>query len=202
VVNKISILAVIPVLIAMTAVWGHASDLLPDGSFDAGVSGWHLVGRGAIAHAAEGATAPGSLHIEGGLAGNSTQAIAGFCLVSLPPGQDLQFAFKVKIVAGTPTFCRFALFESERSDCLWLSLGAERRRTFFFASWNPLVQGHLLTGGATRSVEVRLHCGTAAGETGPLEVLFDDVHVITSSGLIFADDLESGNTARWSNTVP
>jgi len=186
----------------MMAASGHASDLLPDGGFDAGIGGWHLVGRGSIAHAAEGATAPGSLHIEGGLAGNSTQAIAGYCLASLPPDQDLQFAFKVKVVGGTAAFCRLALFESERSDCLWLALGAERRRTFFFVSWNPLVQGHLLTGGATRSVEVRLHCGTAAGETGPLEVLFDDVDITTSSGLIFADDLESGNTARWSRTVP
>jgi hypothetical protein len=195
-------LAVIPVLIAMTAVWGHASDLLPDGGFDAGVSGWHLVGRGSIAHAAEGATAPGSLHIEGGLAGNSTQAIAGYCLASLPPDQNLQVAFKVKIVGGTAAFCRLALFESKRSDCLWLTLSAETRRTIFLPGWNPLVRRNVLTGGATRSVEVRLHCRTATGETGPLEVLFDDVDITTSSGLIFADDLESGNTARWSNTVP
>jgi len=186
----------------MIAGWGHASDLLPDGGFDAGIGGWHLVGRGMIAHGADGATTPGSLHIEGGLAGNSTQAIVGYCLASLPPDQDLEFAFKAKIVSGTPAFCRLALFESERSNCLWLELGAEARRTLFLADWNSMIHWHLLTSGATRSVEVRLHCGTAEGETGPLEVLFDDVDITTSSGLIFADDLESGNTARWSNTVP
>ncbi len=181
----------------------YASDLLPDGGFDSGVAGWHLVGRGSLAHApAEGAGAPGSLRIGGGLAGNRTQAIAGYCLASLPPGLEIQIAFKVKIVAGTPAFCRLALFESDRLDCRWISLGGEIRRLTFSTGWDSSPQGDIVTGIGTRSVEVRLHCGNAAGDTGPLEMLFDDVQVSSPAGLIFADGFELGSTERWSTTVP
>ena len=180
-----------------------ASDVLPDGGFDGGISGWHLVGRGSTSHVTdEGANAPGSMRVTGGLAGNRTQGIAGFCLDSLSPGQNLQFAFKVKVEAGSPAFCRLALFESNRSDCRWLSLGAQSRRTFFYSGWLQSPAAHLLMAGSTLSVEVRLHCANAAGDTGPLEVLFDDVTLIETSGSAFADGFETGTTERWSDTNP
>ena len=200
---RISKSIIIPILIAGTSVSAQGSDLLPDGGFDLGIAGWHLVGRGSLAHApAEGAGAPGSLRIVGGLAGDRSQAIAGYCLASLPPGLEIQFAFNAKIVTGTPAFCRLALFESDRSDCRWISLGSEVRRTWFSTGWNSSSQGNAVTGIGTRSIEVRLHCGNADGDNGPLEVLFDDVQVTSPAGLIFADDFELGSTERWSATVP
>jgi hypothetical protein len=196
---------VIPILIAAAtaAVDGHAQNLVPDGTFDSGIAGWHLVGRGTLAHATgEGSPTPGSLEVVGGLAGNRTQAIAGYCIASLPLSQDLQFSVRVSPVAGTPAYCRIALFESQYSDCRWIALGGERLRYSFYIGWTQLPSAHLVTGATTRSVEVRLHCATAEGATGPLKVLFDSVSVVTTSGLIFADDFESGSTARWSNAVP
>jgi hypothetical protein len=200
---RFSISILIPFLITISTSGAGATDLVADGGFNAGVAGWRLVGRGSLSWSAgEGSIAPGSLHLEGGLAGGRTQAIAGYCVASLPPLQDLSFSVRVKPVIGTPSYCRIALFESERSDCRWIGLGAERRRTSFYIGWTQLPQAQLVTGAATRSVEVRLHCATAEGATGPLEVLFDDVSVATASGLIFADDFESHDTSRWSSTVP
>ncbi len=196
---------VIPILIAAAAAAadGHAQDLVPDGTFDSGIADWHLVGRGTLAHAAgEGSTTPGSLDVVGGLAGSRTQAIAGYCIASLPASQELQFSVRLKPVAGTPAYCRIALFESQHSDCRWIALGGEQLRYSLYIGWTQLPQAHLVTGATTRSVEVRLHCATAVGDTGPLEVLFDDVSIVTTSGLIFADDFESASTARWSNAVP
>ena len=204
-VNTFSKSIVIPVLIAAAAAAANveAQGLVPNGTFDSGIAGWHLVGRGALAHdAGEGSPTPGALNVVGGLAGNRTQAIAGYCIASLPPGQDLLFSVRVKPVAGTPAYCRIALFESQNSDCRWIALGGQGLRYSLFIGWTQLPQAHLVTGASTRSVEVRLHCATADGATGPLEVLFDDVSVVTASGLIFADDFESASTARWSNAVP
>jgi hypothetical protein len=200
---RFSISIFIPILILVATAGVGATDLVADGGFDTGVTGWRLVGRGSLSWSAgEGSIAPGSLHLEGGRAGGRTQAIAGYCLASLPPLQNLSFSVRVKPVTGTPSYCRIALFESERSDCRWIGLGAERRSTAFSIGWTQLPQAQRVTGVATRSVEVRLHCSTAEGATGPLEVLFDDVSVTTTSGLIFADDFESHGTSRWSGTVP
>lgn len=201
--DTFSRIAVILVSVAAAAPICAATDLVPDGSFDSGVGSWHLVGRGTLSHdPAQGSLAPGSMHVVGGLAGNSTHAVAGYCVASLPPNQPLQFSVRVKPLTGTPAYCRIALFESERSDCRWISLGNERRRTSLYIGWTQLPLAQLVTGADTHSVEVRLHCATADGATGPLEVLFDDVSVVTSSGLIFADDFESHDTSRWSSAVP
>jgi hypothetical protein len=51
---------------------------------------------------------------------------------------------------------------------------------------------------------VRLHCANATGDQHAIEVRFDDV-VVTPTGAvatIFADDFETGDTVKWSSTVP
>jgi hypothetical protein len=61
----------------------------------------------------------------------------------------------------------------------------------------------MTTDPATRSIEARLHCANAEGDTGPLEVLFDAVLVRTSGVVewIFGDGFETGNTDPWSSAV-
>jgi hypothetical protein len=97
-----------------------------------------------------------------------------------------------------------ALFESEGEDCLWIELGAEVRRTTFSAGWGSLSGGTTTTSPGTGSLEVRLHCARAEGDTDPLQVRFDDVTVSTTSlaDLIFSDDFESGGASAWSSSVP
>jgi hypothetical protein len=173
-------------------------------AFGSGIAGWHLVGRGTLASSTDGATAPGSLQATGGLAGNATQAVAGQCVSSLSPAQALEFQARVRVVSGSPAYCRIALFESERSDCRWIGLGAEVRRTAFSGGWDLLAGGSLTTAASTRSVEVRLHCANGAGGLQALVLRFDDI-AVTPAGFvaeIFSDGFELGNTSRWSSTVP
>ena len=186
------------------AAGAESQNLVNNPAFSAGIAGWHLVGRGALTHDADGATAPGSLQATGGLAGDATQAVAGQCVSTVSPGQALQFQARVRVVSGSPSYCRIALFESERSDCRWIGLGAEIRRTAFSGGWDLLSGGSLTTTATTRSVEVRLHCANATGGLQPLEVRFDDIAVIPAGFVaeIFADGFELGNTSRWSSTVP
>ena len=69
------------VLISVLITGGaSAADLVSNGEFGANTSDWRLVGRGVIAHDADGAGAAGSLNIEAGLAGNASQAVAGQCI--------------------------------------------------------------------------------------------------------------------------
>jgi hypothetical protein len=183
---------------------GDAQNLVANPDFDSGIAGWHLVGRGALTHSTDGAMTPGSLEAAGGLAGNATQAIAGQCLSGVSPGQILDFRARLRVVSGSPSYCRVALFESERDDCRWIALGAELRRTAFSGGWDPLSGGSLPMAAGTRSIELRLHCANAAGDLDPLVVHFDDVSV-TRAGFvseIFSDGFELGNTSRWSSTVP
>ena len=187
----------------MTGV-AHSQNLVVNGEFDAGISGWHLVGRGALSHSGDGANSAGALQAEGGLAGNATQAVAGQCITAVSPAQSLNFQAEIRVVSGSPSYCRIALFESEHSDCRWIGLGAEVRRTSFSGGWDSLHGGTLMTSAGTASVEVRLHCATATGDLQALDVRFDDI-VVTPAGpvvTIFADDFETGNTVKWSSTVP
>ena len=181
-----------------------AADLVSNGGFPSGIADWHLVGRGSMAHSADGSGAPGSLEIDGGLAGDATQAVAGQCISPVSPGQALEFEASVRVVSGSPANCRVALFESDRDDCLWIDLGAEVRRTTFSTGWDNLAGGTLTTSVWTRSVEVRLHCANAGGDTDPLQVRFDNVAVNTTgvTDVIFSDGFESGNTSAWSSVVP
>ncbi len=180
-----------------------AQNLVTNGDFASGMSGWHKVGRGTLSHNADGASSTGSLQAEGGLAGDATQGVAGQC-IAISPSQGLVFSAFVRVVSGAPSYCRVAIFESERSDCLWLDLGAEVRRTTFSGGWDGLAGGTLLASAATQSIELRLHCANAAGDQQPLEVRFDTVVVEPSTipAEIFSDDFESGDTDMWSTTVP
>ena len=181
-----------------------AQNLVANPDFGSGIASWHLVGRGALAHDADGATAPGSLQAAGGLAGNATQAVSGQCIAPISPAQILEFQAEVRVVSGSPSYCRIALFESARSDCLWIELGSEVRRIVFSGGWDSLHGGILTTSGGTRSIEVRLHCANATGALQALDVRFDDI-VVTPTGSaaeIFADGFESGDTVRWSSTAP
>lgn len=177
-----------------------AQNLVTNGEFTSGVSGWHLVGRGVLSANADGA---GSLQAAGGLAGDATQGVAGQC-IAVSPAQGYAFSASVRVVSGAPSYCRIALFESDRADCLWLDLGAEVRRTTFTGGWDGLAGGTLVTSSGTHSIELRLHCANATGDRLPLEVRFDTVVVETSAGLveIFSDDFESGDTNNWSSTQP
>jgi len=182
----------------------HSQNLVANGEFGTGISGWHLVGRGALSHSGDGAISAGALQAEGGLAGNATQAVAGQCIAAVSPAQSLNFQAEIRVVSSSPSYCRIALFESEYSDCRWIGLGAEVRRTSFSGGWDSLHGGTLITSADTASVEVRLHCTTATGDLQALEVRFDDI-VVMSAGpavTIFADDFETGNTVKWSSTVP
>jgi hypothetical protein len=180
-----------------------AQNLVTNGDFASGISGWHLVGRGTLSANSDGASSTGSLQAEGGLAGDATQAVAGQCIV-IPQSQGFVFSASVRVVTGSPSYCRIALFESERSDCQWLDLGAEVRRTTFSGGWDGLAGGSLITSTGTGSIELRLHCANSIGDRQPLEVRFDTVVVETEAGLleIFSDDFETGGTGRWSSTVP
>ncbi len=188
----------------LLAAGAESQNLVSNPAFGSGIAGWHLVGRGALAHNADGAVAPGSLQATGGLAGDATQAVAGQCVSTVSPGQTLQFQARVRVVSGSPAYCRIAIFESERSDCHWIGLGAEVRRTAFSGGWDLLSGGSLTTAASTRSLEVRLHCANAAGGLQALEVRFDDIAVIPTGFVaeIFSDGFELGNTSRWSSTVP
>jgi len=195
------------ILVAMSvlgASGASAGDLVSNGEFTTGIADWRPVGRGSLAHSADGANAPGALEIEGGLAGNATQAVGGQCLSPVLPGQALEFGASVRVVSGSPAYCRVALFESAGADCRWIALGSEIRRTTFSGGWEPVTGGRLTAAAATGSVELRLHCANADGNTTALQVRFDDVVVSTSAGsdLIFADDFETGNTSEWSSVVP
>lgn len=186
------------------AAGAETQNLVSNPAFGSGIAGWHLVGRGVLASSTDGAAAPGSLQATGGLAGDATQAVAGQCVSSVSPGQALEFQARVRVVSGSPSYCRIALFESERSDCRWIGLGAEVRRTAFSGGWDLLSGGSLTTAASTRSVEVRLHCANAIGNRQALEVRFDDI-AVTPAGFvaeIFSDGFELGNTSRWSSTVP
>lgn len=194
---------VFPAILLVAAATG-AQNLVANPDFGSGIAGWHLVGRGALTHSADGGMAPGSLEAAGGLAGNATQAVAGQCLSGASPGQLLDFRVRLRVVSGSPSYCRVALFESERDDCRWIALGAELRRTTFSGGWDLLSGGSLPIAAGTRSIELRLHCATAAGDLDPLVVRFDDVSV-TRGGFvseIFSDGFELGNTSRWSSTFP
>jgi hypothetical protein len=193
-------------VLALVVVLGGAADaqnLTTNGEFESNVTGWHLVGRGALAHSGTGYSSSGSLQVSGGLAGGKTQAIAGQCIPSVAPSQNHQFRAQVQVVTGSPEHCRIALFESERSDCRWIELGGEGPRssppsTGWFGIGNVMT-----TAATTRSVEVRLHCANPDGDTGALEVLFDAV-VVEPGGFvewIFGDGFETNNTSAWSATV-
>ena len=101
-----------------------AGDLVSNGGFSSDISGWHLVGRGSLAHSTDGSDASGALEIEGGLAGGATQAVAGQCLSPVTPDQTLYFGGSVRVVTGSPASCRIAVFESADADCSWIALGA------------------------------------------------------------------------------
>jgi hypothetical protein len=182
----------------------RSQNLVANGEFGAGISGWRLVGRAVLSHSSDGANSPGALQAEGGLAGNATQAVAGQCITPVSPAQILDFQAEVRVVGGSPSYCRIALFESERSDCRWIGLGAEARRTSFSGGWDSLDGGTLTTSAGTASVEVRLHCANATGDQQAIEVRFDDVAVTPTGAVatIFADDFETGDTVKWSSTVP
>lgn len=186
------------------AAGAESQNLVINPTFGGGIAGWHLVGRGGLASSTDGAAAPGSLQATGGLAGDATQAVAGQCVSTVSPGQALEFQARVRVVSGSPSYCRIALFESARSDCHWIGLGAEVRRTTFSGGWDMLAGGTLTTAASTRSVEVRLHCANPTGGLQPLEVRFDDVAVVPAGFVaeIFSDGFELGNTSRWSSTVP
>lgn len=181
-----------------------AADLVSNGDFGSNTNDWRQVGRGTMTHDADGAVAAGSLNHDAGLAGNASQAIAGQCISGVPGGQELQFQASVKIVAGSPSYCRVALFESEGDDCLWIELGAEARRAFFGANWNTIVGASHTTSLTTGSVELRLHCAKTTGDTAALEVRWDDVAVTTVGlpTLIFDDDFEGADTTEWTATSP
>ncbi len=181
-----------------------AGDLVSNGDFSSGISAWRLVGRGSLSHSTDGSGAPGALEIDGGLAGNSTQSVAGQCLSPVTPGQTLNFGATVKVVDGTPSYCRVALFESEGADCLWITLASEVRRAAFSGGWDVLSGGVLTVGAGTGSLELRLHCANADGQTGALRARFDDVVVSTTptADEIFSDGFEDGNTSAWSLAVP
>lgn len=199
-----SLLIHLVAIILAVASGSSAADLVANGTFPTDVSGWHLVGRGSLAHAADGATAPGALEIAGGLAGGATQAVAGQCLSPVSPGQTLEYEGSVRVVSGSPAFCRIAVFESTGADCSWIALGAEIRRTAFSGGWDALAGGSLTPGAGTGSIELRLHCANADGQTAAIDVRFDDVVVSTEAlgGVIFSDDFETGNAGRWSSVVP
>ena len=182
----------------------HAQNLVANGEFESDITGWHLVGRGGLAHGGTGYGSSGSLQVTGGLAGGRTQAVAGQCVASVAPSQSHQFRAQVQVVTGSPEYCRIALFESERTDCRWIELGGENRRTPPASIGWTWMGGAMSTEAATRSVEVRLHCSNADGDTGALEVLFDAVVVDTSGVVewIFGDGFESNNTSAWSAAVP
>jgi len=195
---------VIFALVFLVTGAARSQNLVANGEFSAGIAGWHLVGRGTLSHSGDGASSAGALQAEGGLAGNATQAVAGQCITPVSPAQILDFQAEVRVVSGSPSYCRIALFESERSDCLWIGLGSEVRRTSFSGGWDSLLGGTLVTSADTASVEVRLHCAGATGDLQALEVRFDDI-VVTPAGSadsIFSDDFETGDTVKWSSTVP
>ena len=196
------IILVAIVLVAASALF--AGDLVSNGSFPSDISGWHLVGRGSLAHSSDGGAASGALQIEGGLAGGATQAVAGQCLSPVTPGQTLQFGSSVRVVNGSPAYCRIALFESAGADCMWIAPGAEVRRTTFSGGWDALAGGSLTPGAGTGSIELRLHCANADGQNAALEVRFDDVIVSTGAlgDAIFSDGFETGDTGEWSSVVP
>ena len=195
--------AVIAVVSIFAAGAAGAQNLVTNGDFASGISGWHLVGRGTLSPNNDGASSTGSLQAEGGLAGDAMQAVAGQC-IAISPSQGFTFSASVRVVTGAPSYCRIAVFESERSDCLWIDLGAEVRRTIFSGGWDSLAGGSLITSAGTGSIELRLHCAHATGNQQPLEVRFDTVIVEVDTGLleIFSDDFETGGTGRWSSTVP
>ena len=192
------------VLVAvLTCPGAHAGDLVSNGDFATDTSNWRLVGRGTLQHDADGSDAAGSLDLDSGLAGNASHAIAGQCVSGVSGGQQLSFEASAKSVSGSPAYCRIALFESARDDCLWISLGAESRRTQFFGTWQNISTGSHTTAADTRSIELRLHCASSDGETSAFNVRFDDV-TVTTVGLpstIFMDDFESSDTAEWSSTT-
>jgi len=199
-----SITTTVLLSLVLGAAAADAQNLVANPDFTSGIASWHLVGRGALAHGTDGANAPGSLQAAGGLAGNATQAVVGQCITSVSPAQILDFQAEVRVVSGSPSYCRIALFESDRPDCLWIELGSEVRRTTFSGGWDSLHGGTLTTSGGTRSIEVRLHCANAAGALQALDVRFDDI-VVTPTGSaaeIFSDGFESGDTVRWSSTAP
>ncbi len=201
--NAYSIIVILLISAFLGAGAADAQNLVTNGDFTSGISGWHLVGRGALSHDADGTGSAGSLQAEGGLAGNATQAVAGQC-ISVSASQGYTFRASVRAVSGVPSYCRIALFESERSDCRWLDLGAEVRRTTFSAGWDDLSGGTILTASGTSSIELRLHCATAEGDQQAILVRFDAVIVEAAAFVteIFSDDFESGGTANWSSTVP
>lgn len=182
----------------------HSQNMVANGEFESDVTGWHLVGRGELSPGGPGYNSSGALLVTGGLAGGKTQAIAGQCLTSVAPNQIHQFRVQLKVQTGAPEYCRIALFESDRTDCRWIDLGGQFRRTPpALTGWNWMGNA-MTTAGSTRSMEVRLHCANPDGDTGDLEVLFDVVVVQTSGAVawIFGDDFESNNTSAWSATVP
>lgn len=202
-VRKVYII-LIALLISPFLVTGaaDAQNLVTNGDFSSNISGWHLVGRGTLSHDADGTGTTGSLQAEGGLAGNATHAVAGQC-ISVSASHGYTFSASVRAVSGTPSYCRIALFESERSDCRWLDLGAQVRRTTFSAGWENLAGGTIVTASDTSSIELRLHCATADEDLQAIEVRFDAVVVeATILAEIFSDDFESGGTSNWSSTVP
>jgi hypothetical protein len=201
--NVYSIIVILLISLFLGAGAAEAQNLVTNGDFISGISYWHLVGRGTLSHNTDGTGSTGSLQAEGGLAGNATQAVAGQC-IPVSASKGYRFSASVRAVSGTPSYCRIALFESERSDCRWLELGAEVRRTTFSAGWEDLAGGTIVTASGTSAIELRLHCATAEGDHQALEVRFDAVVVEAAPFVtkIFSDDFESGGTANWSSTVP
>ncbi len=179
---------------------------ITNGSFDSDVTGWHLVGRGTIAHTgADGGAAPGALELTGGLAGNRTQLIAGQC-VTVTGGTLTHWNTALKVVSGNQDFCRLALFESPRADCLGLTLGAELTRSGHNPTW-ATSRRSFTTAANTKAVELRLHCATSGGDLSPLVVRFDDVTqdappTQSPADALFDDGFETGNTGAWDLSDP
>jgi hypothetical protein len=174
-------------------------------SFDSDIAGWHLVGRGSLQH--EGSdghlTANGALRATGGNAGNRTQSVAGQCLTATP-SSSLDVALSFKVETGAPEACRLALFGSSSANCRGLALEHEASiaAPTTAAGWQRAT-GTFTTAAGTNSLEVRLHCYNGAADQSGLTVLFDDVSVAAGDGnAIFSDGFETGDTSRWSETVP
>lgn len=182
----------------------QAAELVSNGDFSADTSNWRRVGRGTITHNADGSGGAGSLDAEAGLAGGASHALAGQCISGVSGGQALVFSADLRVTVGSPDYCRIAVFESQGDGCLWITLGSEVRRTAFSGGWDALSGGSFTTAAATGSLEIRLHCANSDGDTGALEVRFDDVSVDTVGlpSTIFEDDFESDDTSEWSSTTP
>jgi hypothetical protein len=174
-------------------------------TFDSDVAHWNLIGRGTLAHEASDGhlTANGALRVTGGNAGNRTQSVVGQCL-DVSPSSSLDVALSFKVETGAPEACRLALFGSPSTNCRGLALEHEASISTptSAAGWQRAT-GSFTTTATTDSLEVRLHCYNVAADLSTLTVLFDDVSVGGGNGsAIFSDGFETGDTSRWSDTIP